>query len=116
MEQFPVEVNKAPVEMLLRVPGIGVNSAKKIVQARRVSRLDFSGLKKIGVVLKRAQYFLVCDGKTAQGVDINPDKVIRNLVSERCQRELPAAQPEQITFFQEQITREDVMQCLTGQM
>lgn len=116
MEQFPVEVNKAPVEMLLRVPGIGVNSARKIVQARRVSRLDFSGLKKIGVVLKRAQYFLVCDGKTAQGVDINPDKVIRNLVSERCQRELPAAQPEQITFFQEQITREDVMQCLTGQM
>ena len=65
MALFPVEINTAPQEMLLRVPGIGVKSAKRIVAARRVGRLDFAGLKKIGVVLKRAQIF--CDLQWAHG-------------------------------------------------
>ena len=50
MEQFPVEVNSAPYEMLLRVPGIGVKSAQRILAARRTTLLDFDGLKRIGVV------------------------------------------------------------------
>ena len=58
-----MEINKAPYEMLIRVPGIGIRGAKKIVSARRVNSLDFLDLKKLGIVLKRAQYFITCRGK-----------------------------------------------------
>jgi len=57
---FPVDINTADYETILRVPGIGVLSAKKIVLARRYRTLNYSNLKKIGVVLKRAQYFITC--------------------------------------------------------
>ena len=60
---FPVEINTAPYEMLLRVPGIGVVCAKRIVVARRAGSLDFEDLKKLRVVLKRAAYFITCKGK-----------------------------------------------------
>lgn len=60
---FPLDVNTASYEMLLRVPGIGVTSAKRIVKARRVAHLDYPTLKKIGVVLKRAQFFITVKGK-----------------------------------------------------
>ena len=63
LEAFPVEINQADYNTLLRVPGIGVKSANRIVKARRHSRLDFSDLKKIGVVLKRAAYFITCSGR-----------------------------------------------------
>jgi putative DNA modification/repair radical SAM protein len=59
-EQFPVDVNKADYEMLLRVPGIGVKSAQLIVASRRFSRIGFYQLKKMGVVMKKAQYFITC--------------------------------------------------------
>ena len=58
---YPVDINKADYEMILRVPGIGVQSARMIIQARRYSRLNFENLKKIGVVLKRAKYFITCN-------------------------------------------------------
>jgi len=64
MELFPVEVLQADYFLLLRVPGIGPKSAKRIVEARRNGSLSFEDLKKIGVVLKRAQYFITCAGKT----------------------------------------------------
>jgi len=63
LDDFPVEINKAPYQTLLRVPGIGVRSAKKIVAARRVASLNFQDLKKLGIVLKRAQYFVTCSGR-----------------------------------------------------
>lgn len=63
LENYPVEVNKADYLTLLRVPGIGVNSAKRIVSTRKYGKLDYNLLKKIGVVLKRAKYFIICDGK-----------------------------------------------------
>ncbi|MGN1098411.1 MAG: helix-hairpin-helix domain-containing protein, partial [Clostridia bacterium] len=63
LEQFPVEVNSAPYEMLLRVPGIGVQSAKRIVSARRMSKLSFEDLKKLRVQLKNSVYFITCGGK-----------------------------------------------------
>ena len=117
MDQFPVEVNKAPLEMLMRVPGIGVTSAKRIVTARRNTCLDFAGLKKLSVVLKRAQYFVTCNGKVAKGVDIAQDGVLRALLSERCRDSLPGLMHEQLSLFGEPaITREDVVQCITGQM
>ena len=61
-EAFPVEVNSAPKELLLRVPGIGPKSALRILKARRMQRLGMDELKRIGVVLKRAQYFITCSG------------------------------------------------------
>ena len=115
MDLFPVEVNRAPLDVLLRVPGIGVTSAKRIVTARRVSAIDFSGLKKIGVVLKRAQYFITCRGKMAEGLCITPDAVLRSLISDKCREMLPQ-QGEQLSLYQSDITREDVTQCLTGQL
>lgn len=62
LELFPVDVNRCEYEMLLRVPGIGVKSALRIRLARRTARLRLEDLKKLGVVLKRAQFFIVCDG------------------------------------------------------
>lgn len=116
MSLFPIEVNKAPYELLLRVPGIGVNSARRILQARRGSALDYVALKKLGIVLKRAQYFITCKGKVAEGVAITPDTVLRGLMSEKSIAMLQQKPSEQISFFQENITREDVVQCLTGQI
>lgn len=60
---FPVEINKADYHMLLRVPGIGVKSALRIVQSRKFSSIDFEDLRKLGIVLKRAKYFITCKGK-----------------------------------------------------
>ncbi len=63
LDHFPVEVNTAGYYTLLRVPGIGVNSAKRIITARREHKLNFDTLKKLGVVLKRARYFITCERK-----------------------------------------------------
>lgn len=63
LNDFPVEINTASYETLLRIPGIGVRSAKRIVTARKVAFLNFNNLKKLGVVLKRAQYFITCKGR-----------------------------------------------------
>ena len=63
LEYFPVEVQTADISRLLRVPGIGPKAAKRIVSSRRHSLLDFNSLAKMGVVLKRAHYFLTCNGK-----------------------------------------------------
>ncbi len=63
LEQFPVEINRADYYTLLRVPGIGVKSARRIVGARKSASLNFDDLKKIGVVLKRALYFITCRGR-----------------------------------------------------
>ncbi len=63
MHLFPVEINTAPLETLLRVPGIGAKSAYKIIEARRFAYLDFDNLAKMRVVLKRAKHFITCKGK-----------------------------------------------------
>ena len=117
LEEFPVEVNTAPLERLLRVPGIGVRSAQRISAARRDRSLDFDGLRRIGVVLKRAQYFITCRGRMREGLRISQDNLLRGLVSERCAADLPGMQPAQLSLFDPpRLTQEDVMKCLTGQM
>ena len=99
MEQFPVEINTAPYEMLLRVPGIGVRCAQRIRAARRCHSLDFDGLKKIGVVLKRAQYFITCSGKIREGLRFTPESILRALISEEKQKFVVSDIPEQLSFF-----------------
>lgn len=106
MDVFPMEVNRAHYMDLMRVPGIGVTSAKRIVTARRTSRLDFQHLKKMGVILKRAQYFITCGGKMAEGLKITEDSVLRSLMSEKTldmyKQNLNFQQkPEQLSFFNE---------------
>lgn len=81
LEEFPVEVNKASYEMLLRVPGLGYKSAMRIVKARRIGILDFPDLKKMGVVLKRAMYFLTCNGKMMYPTKLDEDYITRNLLN-----------------------------------
>ena len=82
LEQFPVEINKADYQMLLRVPGIGVKSAQRICKARKSGALNFDNLRKIGVVLKRALYFITCNGKMMYPTRIEEDYITRNLLAE----------------------------------
>ena len=101
-EIFPIEINRASYEILLRVPGIGPRSAKRILTVRRMAPLTFDGLKKIGVVLKRAQYFILCNGRTAAGLVLSQDTVIRSLLSTQGvehMNEYLQTQPEQLSLF-----------------
>ena len=80
LELFPVEINRADYYTLLRVPGIGTKSARRIMAARRYAKLDFSDLKKIGVVLKRAVYFITCKGKMMYHTRMEEGYITRNLM------------------------------------
>ena len=101
LEYFPVEINRAPYQTLLRVPGIGYVSARRIVAARRTNRLDFSDLKRIGVVLKRAIYFITCNGHTMYPIRIDQDYITRQLLADRTQipREIRQSGYEQLSLF-----------------
>lgn len=85
-EFFPVDVNSAPYEMILRVPGIGVKSAKLIVASRRYGRLSSTQLKKIGVVMKRAQYFILCRELPMQTVSELTPQYVRRQVTQKQQK------------------------------
>ena len=78
-EFFPVDVNRADYEAILRVPGVGVRGAKRIVTARRYGPLSFEGVKRLGIVMKRAQYFITCSGRMLPGLRFSPDSVYRRL-------------------------------------
>lgn len=115
LELFPMEINKVPYEMLLRIPGIGVKSAQRIVRARRNGKLEFEHLKKIGVVLKRALYFITCNGKMMYPTKIEEDYITRNLlnVKERLPFDTEAVTYKQISLFddvrfQEGVGKEEV--------
>ncbi|MBQ8638789.1 MAG: putative DNA modification/repair radical SAM protein [Lachnospiraceae bacterium] len=95
LEQFPVEVMRAPYEQLLRVPGIGVKSAQRIVKSRRFGRLDYDSLKRMGVVLKRAHYFITCQGKLMLPVKIEEGYITRGLMSVENQENWQISHPDQ---------------------
>lgn len=104
LERFPVEINTADYYTLLRVPGIGTRSAAKILGARRHRQLDFEDLKKMGIVLKRALYFITCKGKMMYRTKLEEDYIIRNLLDPREQH--PIVQSDvtykQISLFDDQ--------------
>ena len=79
LDQFPVEVNRAPADLLLRVPGMGPKSVRRIIQARYHSNLTFPMLKKMGVVLKRAQYFITCGGKMMYKIPFEQTYILNQL-------------------------------------
>lgn len=121
---FPVEINTAPYETLLRVPGIGVTSAKRIVRARRAERLTFDSLKRIGVVLKRAKYFITCAGKFKDELRVTSQSLLTAVLSDTAKIDLGRAR--QLSMFDRdlleageiktQVTGEEVAKCLTGQL
>ncbi len=98
MEFFPVEVNRAEREALLRVPGIGVEGARRIVTARRCGPLTFEGLKRLGIVMKRAQYFITCSGHMLPGLRCSPEGIYRRLTGLE-QAGLPGEGWRQLTLF-----------------
>lgn len=119
LHYFPVEVNKVDYQMLLRVPGIGVKSARRIISARRVSSLGYDELKKIGVVLKRARYFITCRGKYFGGVDMQEHIIRQELLSPR-QKE--TSRWEQLSLFSDTqpsnalVGKEDKLTTVTGEL
>ena len=101
LEYFPVEVNRASYDVLLRVPGIGYKSAGRIVKARRSGSLGFEDLRKMGVVLKRALYFITCSGKMMYKTKIEEDYITRNLLNtkERLPDSVAGMNYQQLSLF-----------------
>lgn len=123
LEFFPVEINRADYGMILRIPGIGVKSAQRIIKARRVANLDFSDLKKIGVVLKRALYFITCNGRMMYRTKIEEDYITRNLlnIKERLPFDADGVTYKQLSLFDDKNfvqapTIVDRQQAVLGQM
>jgi putative DNA modification/repair radical SAM protein len=98
LEIFPVEINKADYYTLLRVPGIGTNSVKRIMMARKSAVLDFKDLKRMGIVLKRAVYFITCNGKMMYPIKINEDFITRQLLADK--GKLPFGMTQDMTYRQ----------------
>ena len=98
LELFPVEINKADYYTLLRVPGIGTNSAQRIIMARKSAVLDFKDLKRMGIVLKRAIYFITCSGRMMYPVRIEENFITRQLVALKDQ--VPLGIDKDITYQQ----------------
>ena len=94
-----MEVNTADKETLLRVPGIGTVSARRILYARRGRKLEHTDLKKLGVVMKRAQYFITCKGKIPDGLIIRQESILRHLIAAE-RAALPAAEYQQLSLFE----------------
>ena len=117
IDKFPIEINKADFFTLLRIPGIGVISAKKIIKARRNFELNFDNLKHLGVVLKRAKYFITCKGKYYTDVyKFNPSFIETNLLYLERQ-DVPKMEYKQLSLFDKlQPTKEDKIKCLTGSL
>ncbi len=101
LEFFPVEINRAPYKTLLRVPGIGYKSASRIVKARKTSTLTFDDLKKIGVVLKRAIYFITCSGRMMYPTKLEENYICSHLMADRTQipREIRESGYRQLSLF-----------------
>ena len=86
LDRFPIEVNRAPYEELLRVPGIGPTGAQKIVRARRAGSLDFEALAALRIVLKRAQWFITAKGKYRAGLKFEHNAIYQGLTSEEARK------------------------------
>lgn len=104
-EIFPLEVNRAPYELLLRVPGVGVKSAWRITRARRAAALTWDALAKIGVVTKRARHFLVANGKRYYAAPAAKEDLLLDLMSprERALYRQETAPVRQLSLFEEEI-------------
>lgn len=110
MHHFPVEINRADYNTLLRVPGIGVKSAMRILSARKFTKLDFFDLKKLGIVLKRAQHFITCNGKYYGIKSTNPEVLKLEIISPDKRKDI-----RQISMFDE-VSLENKLIQIGGQL
>lgn len=114
-EAFPVEVATAPKARLLRVPGIGVKSAARIVAARRQYPLDDGVLRQIGVVLKRARYFITCNGRRLDTGPGGAHQVLESLLSEKDRVALELGREQQLSFLETSpLFKKEVFRWLMG--
>ena len=97
-EQFPVEIMSADLDRLLRVPGIGPTGARRILSARRTGLLRFEDLHKMGIVLKWAQFFILCGGRMREGLRFSAETLTRQLQAVEC-GSLPASAAQQLSLF-----------------
>lgn len=95
---FPVDINTADYEMILRIPGVGVKSAKKIIQARRFGRIHIYQLKKLGIAYNRAKYFLVCNDSPIPSKDLETNQ-IKHLILSGSQSKYLKTDPQQLNLF-----------------
>ncbi len=109
LDLFPIEINTVDYLFLIKVPGIGITSAKKIITARKYSKLTFDDLKKMKVSVKRAKYFITCNGKFFASSNIfRKDIITEHLINEERNKD-----NIQLSLFQP--TKKDVVKCLTGE-
>lgn len=122
LELFPVEINRADYQTLLRVPGLGVKSARRILAARRGAVLGFADLKKLGVVLKRAMYFITCSGRTMYPIRIDENYITSQLVGVEHKKAWEIEHHDsyrQLSLFDDYrvtapVTADDTVSVLTG--
>lgn len=99
LKTFPLEVNRASLEELLRIPGVGRLGARRIVTARRIGPVSVEALRRMGIVLKRAQYFLTCNGRYLGGIPLREDILYRALTSQERVRAPKGLLAEQTTLL-----------------
>ena len=99
LEHFPIEINKASYDDLLKVPGIGVLTAKRIINNRKFTKLDFESIKKMGIVMKRAKYFITCNGKPYMDSNFFKKSIIENCLITEEKRLLVGPSIEQLRLF-----------------
>ena len=110
MQHFPVEINLADYNTLLRIPGIGVKSARRILSARKFTKLDFYDLQKMGIVLKRAQHFITCNGKYYGLKSDDPERLKLEIINPLKRKDL-----RQISMFDE-VSFENKLIQIGGQL
>lgn len=110
---FPMEINRISYPMLLRIPGIGLHSAQRIANARRIGPVNYDSLKKMGVVLKRARFFITCNGKYYGGLDLNESLIRQSLLLDKPTQKGAVPDAEQISIFS---LFEAVTSSITGEL
>ncbi len=113
---FPVEINKASYDVLIKIPGVGFRSARKIISARRLGPLTFEDLKKMGIVLKRAVYFITCSGRYYGDVHFREDTLYTALSPKVNLNENPDSSTEQLSFFSQTVIPSISISSRSGEM
>jgi len=88
IDRFPIEINKASYEDLLRIPGLGVTSAQRIVRERKNAELSYDSLKKMRTVLKRAKYFITVKGKYYGNTKFEPEAIKAEIRMKEIQKQI----------------------------
>tara|TARA_R110002051_G_scaffold7615_1_gene33994 strand:+ start:351 stop:1613 length:1263 start_codon:yes stop_codon:yes gene_type:complete len=98
MHMFPVDVNTADKQLLARIPGLGMKSVHKIINARKYRRLNWENLKAIGIAMSRAKYFMVCNSSNFESRDLEPER-IKSMILQSSQSKYQKFYNQQLSLF-----------------